>query len=73
MTAIHEEHKIKMIRLCALRTALGLEIKGMKRHGSSAYSILKQELGISGNRNSVYTQACEEIELFKRIVLDMPQ
>jgi len=33
-----------------------LESLGMKRRGQSAYSIAKQELGLTGNRNKVLDQ-----------------
>jgi len=44
------------IQAVALRGALSLEIKGMKRNGRSAYSITKQLFGFKGNKVSVYEQ-----------------
>jgi hypothetical protein len=35
---------------------LKLEIHGMTRRGRSAYSIVKQELGLKGNKIRVYDQ-----------------
>jgi len=43
---------IDLFRLCALRTGLVLEIKGMKKTGRSCYAILK-EMGYRGNRERV--------------------
>lgn len=40
----------------ALRGALKMEIFGMKRRGQSAYSIIKQEFGLKGNKRSVLEQ-----------------
>ena len=51
---------INVFRLRTLISALKLEILGMKRRGRSAYSILKDELRISGNREKVLAKA-EEI------------
>ena len=45
------EH-IKLFQLCALRTGLVLEIKGLKKTGRSCYTILKG-MGYKGNRNTV--------------------
>ena len=45
--------EIEFFRLRALRSALKLEILGMKRRGRSAYSIIKQEFGFKGSRNKV--------------------
>jgi hypothetical protein len=37
---------------------LKLEMYGMTRRGRSAYSILKKELGLTGNKQRVYDQVC---------------
>lgn len=39
-----------------LKSALKLEIAGMKRHGRSAYSIIKEQYALHGNRESVLAQ-----------------
>ena len=44
---------IDLFRMRALRGALKMEIFGMKRRGQSAYSIIKQEFGLKGNKQSV--------------------
>ena len=43
-------------RLLTLRSALELEILGMKRRGRSVYSIIKEEFGFKGNKQKVYDQ-----------------
>ena len=48
--------KIDAFRLRALRGALKLETLGMKRRGSSAYSIVKEEFGFKGNKRKVLEQ-----------------
>ena len=53
-TVITGEH-IELYRLLALKAALKLEMKGMKRHGRSAYSILKSE-GYMGNKAKVLNE-----------------
>lgn len=47
---------IDQFRMRALRGALKMEIFGMKRRGQSAYSIIKQEFGLKGNKQSVLEQ-----------------
>jgi len=44
----------------SLRGALKLEIAGMKRKGRSAYSIVKEEFKLKGNKQKVLEQL-EEI------------
>ena len=49
--------EIQKARILALRSALKLEIVGMKRSKApSAYSMIKKELGFKGNRQKVMTQ-----------------
>ena len=45
--------EIEFYRLRALRSALKLEILGMKRRGPSVYSIIKREFDFKGGRNKV--------------------
>lgn len=59
------DEDIALYRMLALRGALHLEVLGMKRHGRSVYSIVKQEFGFRGNKQKVYDQLCEEIEDIK--------
>ena len=51
--------QVDYARLLTLRTALKLEIQGLKSRGRSAYTILKEELGIKGSRESVLEQVNE--------------
>ena len=44
------------------RTALVLEMQGMKRRGRSAYSIIKEEFGLKGNRQKVLDFISEMID-----------
>jgi|APCry1669188970_1035186.scaffolds.fasta_scaffold02710_1 hypothetical protein len=48
--------QIAAFRLLTLRSMLKLEILGMTRRGRSAYSIIKEELGLKGNKTRVYNQ-----------------
>ena len=45
--------EIEFYRLRALRSALKLEILGMKRRGSSVYSIIKREFDFKGSKRKV--------------------
>lgn len=48
--------KIRAFRLLALKGALKLETKGLKRRGCSALSIVKAEFGLKGTAATVLTQ-----------------
>jgi hypothetical protein len=48
--------KIAAFRLLALRGALALEIKGLKRRGQSASAIIKRGFNLKGNKQSVANQ-----------------
>ena len=51
------EENIKLFRLFQLKAALKLELKGMKiSRGRSAYSIIKDEFNLRGNKQKVLTQ-----------------
>ena len=55
--------KIALVRLAALEKMLKLEIRGLKRRGRSAYSLIKEEFGYKGNRASVRQQLRDELIL----------
>ena len=61
-----EPHKIEWLRLLYLKRGLYLEINtGMKSRGGSAYKVLKEELGIKGNRQKVLDQVNQMIQSMK--------
>ena len=64
MSALTTTEQIETFRLITLRSALKLEIKGLKRNGQSAYKILKA-MGFTGLRQSVLEQVTDEIEYRK--------
>ena len=49
-------------RLLSLRSALKLEMLGLKNSRRSAYAIIKEEFGFKGNRKKVYNQIDEYIK-----------
>jgi len=57
--------EIALFRLKALRGALKLEILGMQKRGQSAYSIIKNEYGFNGSRQSILKQLEAKIEEIK--------
>lgn len=72
MMVLNTPASIKMFRLYALRQALILEIKGLRRHGRSAYKIIKEEFGLKGNKQKVLDQFTELlINLEKQMELDL--
>ena len=56
MTTLTTPSEIDNARRLTLRQMLRLEIKGIKRSGRSAYSILKSDYGYKGTRESVLAQ-----------------
>jgi len=58
--------KIDLFRFLSLRSALKLEILGIKRSRQSACSIIKQEFGFKGNKKSVLQQMEELIAGMKK-------
>ena len=57
---------INVYRLITLKHALSLECKGMHRHGRSAYSLVKEEFGLKGNKQSVLDQFTAIVERRKQ-------
>ena len=53
---------VEFYRLLTLRSALDLEILGMRRHGRSVYALIKEEFGFKGNKKKVYSQLDELIK-----------
>ena len=58
MSAITNPDHIAQFQILALRQALNLEIMGMKKRGSSAYSTLKA-LGFKGTKQQIFDQLSE--------------
>jgi len=56
MATVLTGEAINSFRAKVLLSALRLECKGMKRRGPSAYSIVKAEYNLTGNRLSVLNQ-----------------
>ncbi len=55
--------KMHFVQMCTVRSALGLEIEGMRRSRSpSAYVIAKRDFKLKGSRQSVYNQLEAMIE-----------
>ena len=66
MTMIFDtKEKIDLFRFLSLRSALKLECLGMSRRGQSAYSIVKAEFGLKGNKKSVLEQMEQIIKEIK--------
>ena len=56
MTVLDNPGAISFAQLCARQAALKLELRGLTRHGRSAYSICKSEYGLKGSKQSVFNQ-----------------
>jgi hypothetical protein len=54
--------QIDAFRLISLRGALRLEIMGMKKRGRSAYSIVKEEFKLKGNKQKVFDQLTDILQ-----------
>ena len=57
--------QIDMFTFLSRKGALKLEMIGLKRGGQSVYSIIKQEYGFKGSRESVLKQMEEIIKQIK--------
>jgi len=56
MTTVLTGDQIDRFRAKTLLAALRLECLGMTRRGPSAYSIIKREYNLRGNKKEVYDQ-----------------
>jgi hypothetical protein len=56
MATVLTGEAINQYRAKVLLSALKLECLGMKRNGPSAYSLIKKEFNLKGNKQSVYNQ-----------------
>jgi len=54
--ALTNSDDINRYRIRTLRSALKLEILGLKRKGQSVYQMVKQEFGFTGSRQLVLEQ-----------------
>ena len=59
------KYQIQLYSMLALRARLRLELVGMKGRGRTAYSLLKEELGIKGNKQKVLDKVNEIIQVMK--------
>lgn len=53
---------IPFVTKLAQKHALALEMKGLKRHGRSMYSLVKEFYGLKGNKQKVYDQFSKLVE-----------
>ena len=58
---------VEFYRLLTLRSALELEMLGMKNRRRSAYAIIKEEFGFKGNKQKVFDQIDALIKKTKEI------
>ena len=67
---IDSKPQIDLFHLTVLISALKLETLGMKRRGPSAYSILKNNYGLKGSKESVLNQAQKLLKDSKSVSLN---
>ena len=60
---IDKPEDIDLYSIMTKRSALVLEMRGMKRRGRSAYSLIKEEFGLKGSKQKVFEQLTEIIEV----------
>lgn len=54
---------IDYFRLCTLKSAIGLEMLGLKvRRGPVIWKRVAAEFSISGNKQAVYTRVCQMVQ-----------
>jgi hypothetical protein len=54
-----------LFNMIAQKSALKLELAGLKHSRGSVYAHIKKVYGLRGNKQSVYTQFCELVERAK--------
>jgi len=59
------KYQIQLYSMLALRARLRLELVGLKGRGRTAYSLLKEELGIKGSKQKVLDSVNEIIQVMK--------
>lgn len=59
---VYTPENINFVRMATLKSALKLEIAGLKRRGRSVYSIIKEEFGLTGNKRAVLADFTKLIE-----------
>ena len=62
---IDNPEDIDLYSIMSKRSALVLEMRGMKRRGRSAYSLIKEEFGLKGSKQKIFEQLTEIIEAIK--------
>jgi hypothetical protein len=67
MSTINTPEQIELFRLATLHKMLKLETLGMTRSGQSAYSIIKQETGLTGSKQRVFEQLGEYLATMKEL------
>ena len=65
MMIAENKYQIQLYSMLALRARLKLELVGLKGRGRTAYSLLKQELGIKGSRQKVLDKVNEIIQVMR--------
>ena len=65
MMIAENKYQIQLYSMLALRARLKLEMVGMKGRGRTAYSLLKEELGLKGNKQKVLDKVNEIIQVIK--------
>lgn len=51
-----EKTQIDVYALCVIRTRLRLELAGMKGHGKSTFSVVKERYGLKGSKQDIFNQ-----------------
>lgn len=54
-----------LFNMIAQKSALKLELAGLRHSRGSVYAHIKKAYGLRGNKQSVYTQFCELVERAK--------
>ena len=65
MMIAENKYQIQLYSMLALRARLKLEMVGMKGRGRTSYSLLKEELGLKGNKQKLLDKVNEIIQVIK--------
>lgn len=60
-----------MFRMYTIKSALSLEVMGMKHSRGSVYAMVKRDFNLKGTKKKVYEQFCDIIKKIERGELEV--
>ena len=64
-TILDKPEQISLFQMMSQRSALGLELKGLRFSRGSVYAMCKRTYGLKGSKQKVYDQMCALVDAAK--------